>query len=220
MRVAAPVVVASCVALGLMAGAGAQEGGRVPTFEQAAEALAARVREAAPGLHVELNRASPEDLGWRAARPRTPARALVIMAPSGAARAYGLLPRAGTYTPEPDGPAQFVAVGPDLVVVGAHQLLQVALTPDALEAARPALERASAPLRAWEEAAPGEVDTAFVRGRVERAVKRPHSVEVDVAPGGQVDLPAAWKAGHGAVVYRVLRADGRFVAPTIAIAPR
>lgn len=223
MRVASrgrprPLLLALC-SLALALPAPAQEEARVPTFAEAVDALLRQVRAAAPeGLHVELDEATPEEVGWRASRPSTPARVLVVMHRNGAARALGLLPRAGGYTPGPEG--RVVAVGPDLVVVEASQRLQVALTLEARQAAAPALEQATAPVRAWQEEVPGEVDASFVRGALQRAVRRPHCVEVDVAPGGQVDLPAAWKAGHEALVYRVLREDGAFVAPRVAVAPR
>lgn len=192
---------------------------RVPTFDQAVTALVERVRQAAPdGVTIELNEATPADLGWRASGKDTPARALVIMTPSGAARVFGLLPRVGTYTPEPDGPASVVTIGPDLVVVGASQLLQVALTLEEVEKARPALDRASAPILAWEQDVTGDVDTSFVRGTVASAKKRASYVLVDVAAGGSVDLPAAWKAGVPALVYRIVSEE--FVPPTIVIAPR
>jgi hypothetical protein len=217
VRVAPLVVVSLSIALACSAFAQGED--RVPTFNQAVETLVQRVRQAAPdGVTIELNEATPADLGWRASGKDTPARALVIMAPSGAARVFGLLPRVGTYTPEPDGPASVITIGPDLVVVGASQLLQVALTMEELERARPALERASAPILAWEQDAPGNVDTSFVRGTVAAARRRAHYVAVDVAAGGSVDLAAAWKAGVPALVYRVVSEE--FVPPTIAIAPR
>lgn len=219
MRVAPLVAVPLSLSLALACSVFAQGGGRVPTFNQAVEALVERVRQAAPdGMTIELNEATPEDLGWRASGKDTPARVLVIMAPSGAARVYGLLPRVGTYTPEPDGPASVVTIGPDLVVVGASQLLQVALTMEEVERARPALDRAAAPILAWEQEVTGDVDTSFVRGTVADAKKRAHYVAVDVAPGGSVDLAAAWKAGVPALVYRVVSEE--FVPPTIVIAPR
>lgn len=193
----------------------AQEEARVPTFAQAVDDLVQRVRAAAPeNLHIELNEATVEDLAWRASRKDTPARALVVMHPNGAARVFGLLPAEGSYTPEPMARG-LVAIGPGVVVVDASHRLMVALTLQDMEAARPALERAVAPIRAWQQETPGEVDTSFVRGEVQRVVAHPYYVEVDVAPGGEVDLAAAWKAGHTALVHRVLRADGAFVAPTV-----
>lgn len=219
MRVATKLALGSLALTIALAPAVAQED-RVPTFNEAVDALVAQVRAVAPErLHIELNEATPEELGWRASREGTPARVLVVMHPNGAARVFGLLPGRGTYTPLPEGRG-VVAIGPGLVVVDAAQQLQVALTLQELEVARPALERAVAPIRAWEQEAPGDVDTSFVKGGVRHATKRPYCVEVDVAPGGQVDLAAAWKAGHTAVVYRVLREDGAFVAPTVALAPR
>ncbi len=215
MRVAPLVVALSLLTCSVFA----QGDSRVPTFDEAVNALVQRVRQAAPdGVTVELNEATPEDLGWRASGKDTKARALVIMTPNGAARVFGLLPRVGTYTPEPDGPASVVTIGPDLVVVGASQLLQVALTLEEVEKARPALDQAAAPILAWEQAMAGGVDTSFVRGTVARARKLAHYVVVDVAAGGSVDLAAAWKAGVPAVVYRIV--SDEFVPPTIVIAPR
>lgn len=221
MRTSMSLALSSAISLSLApALAVAQEEARVPTFTEAVDALVARVKAAAPErLHVELNEATAEELGWRGPREDTPARVLVVMHPNGAARVFGLLPAQGTYTPLPEARG-VVAVGPGLLVVDAAQQLQVALTLQELEAARPSLERATAPLRAWTQDAPGEVDTSFVRGEVRRVARRPYAVEVDVAPGGAVDLAAAWKAGHTALVYRVLAADGSFVAPTIAFAPK
>ena len=221
MRIAPFVVFPLSVALSLASSCSvfAQGDDPVPTFNEAVEALVLRVRQAAPaGMTIELNEATPADLGWRASGKDTPARALVIMAPSGAARVFGLLPRVGTYTPEPDGPASVVTIGPDLVVVGASQLLQVALTMEEVEKAKPALDRASAPILAWEADVTGDVDTSFVRGTVATAKKRAHYVLVDVSPGGSVDLAAAWKAGVPAVVFRVV--SDEFVPSTIVIAPR
>lgn len=194
---------------------------RVPGYLEAVDALVAAVKGAAPeGVSVELNEAVPSDLGWRAA-DGTPARALVIMAPSGAARVFGLLPREGTYAPDPDGRPQFVAAGPALLVVGASQLLQVALTLEELQAAKPALDRACAPITALAEAPEAPLDaSAFVKGEVARAVKREHHVEVDVKAGGTIDVAAAHRAGHAVVVHRVLSKDGSFVPPTISIAAR
>lgn len=221
MRSSRSLVFSFAFALALaLAPALGQEEAAVPTFTEAVDALVRQVREAAPErLHIELNEATPDELGWRASVEGTPARVLVIMHPNGAARVLGLMPAAGSYAPSSEG-RSVVAIGPGLLVVDASQRLQVALTFQEYEVARPALERAAAPLRAWAQEVPGDADTSFVRGEVQRATRRPYCLEVDVAPGGQVDLPAAWKAGHTALVYRVVRPDGAFVAPRVAFAPR
>lgn len=196
----------------------AQEEARVPTFTEAVDELVRQVRAAAPErTHVELNETTPEELGWSSSRKGTPARVLVVMHPNGAARVFGLMPASGTYTAGPEARG-VAAVGPGLLVVDASHHLQVALTLQELKAARPALERAVAPIRAWSQDTPGDVDTSFVRGEVQRAAAHPYYLELDVAPGGHVDLPAAWKAGHTALVHRVLRPDGAFVAPTVSFA--
>lgn len=220
MRSSRSLVFSFALALAL-APALAQEEAAVPTFTEAVDALVRQVREAAPErLHVELNEATPEELGWRSSVEGAPARVLVIMHPNGAARVLGLMPATGGYAPSSEG-RSVVAIGPGLLVVDASQRLQVALTFQEYEVARPALERAAAPLRAWaQEVTGGDADTSFVRGEVQRATRRPYCLEVDVAPGGQVDLAAAWKAGHTALVYRVVRPDGAFVAPRVAFAPR
>lgn len=192
----------------------------VPAFQEAVDALVEAMRQAAPeGVTIEVNEALPVDLGWRSSQPDAPARAIVVMAPSGAARVFGLMPREGTYTPDPEGRPQVVTLGPALVVVGASQLLQVAMTLEEMQAAKPALDAASAPITAWQEEQEADVSTAFARGEIARIVSYAHHVEVDLKAGGSVDLPAAWKAGHTAIVHRVLSKDGTFVAPTISIAP-
>lgn len=217
MRAVLPCLVVLALA---SSGLAQEEERRVPGFQEAVDALVEQVREAAPeGITVEVNEALPVDLGWRASQANTPARVLVIMAPSGAARVFGLLPREGTYTPDPQGKPQLVAVGPALVVVGASQLLQVAMTLDELKAAKPDLDAASAPVTAWQEEQEADVKTSFVRGEVARVTPCAHHLAIDLKPGGSVDLPAAWKAGHTVIVHRVLPADGSFVPPTVSIAP-
>jgi hypothetical protein len=225
MRIAS-LVPALLVALGaalVTAAARAQEEAAMRPFPQAVEALADAVRKAAPdGVTVTLEEATPAVLGWRASREGAPARVLTIMARSGVSRSYGLLPAEGEYTPLPDRPALVVTVGPDLAVVQAAGHGHAAATLDAVEAARPLLDRAAAPIDAWEaEEAGRQVEAkTFVTGAVERVVVHPHYVALDVAHGGSVDRSAAWRAGQRALVWRVLASDGAFVAPTISFAPR
>jgi hypothetical protein len=193
-----------------------------PVFDEAVKAVTEAVKQAAPErVRVDVEETTVEALGWRASRARCPARVLSIMTPSGAARAFGLLPREGTYTPLAGETQQLITIGPDLVIVLASRAPATALTLEAVEAARPLLDRASRPLFALDElpGAPPEVDArAFVRGTIERVDAHPYYLAVDLARGGSVDLAAAWRAGQRALVWTV-RGEG-FVPPTISFAPR
>ena len=216
MRVASrgrprPLLLALC-SLALALPAPAQEEARVPTFAEAVDALLRQVRAAAPeGLHVELDEATPEEVGWRASRPSTPARVLVVMHRNGAARALGLLPRAGGYTPGPEG--RVVAVGPDLVVVEASQRLQVALTLEARQAAAPALEQTeTAASQDAGEVLPPRADPV---GGAARPSGIGPKLEYDPGEDDMVS-PDAW----GNQSLELARPSGEWVKEKIADAPK
>lgn len=201
----------------------------VPAFDDAVRALVEEMtRGAPPGVTVDTEDATPAALGWRASAAAARARTVVCWAPSGACRAYGLMTREGIYEPLPPEPGaafrpDLVAIGPDLVCVRAP-VPPVGLTREAIEAARPLLDRADARIRAWASPIDGPVPAVLppsLQGVVRATYYRSY-VTADLAdpPRTPLDLAAVFAAGIGAVAYRYVREGSPPEPFTIAIRPR
>ncbi len=187
------------------------------TFDRAVEQLIEALKKAAPeGVTCDVHPTTPKELGWTAAAD-TPAWTLTLWTPSGAARAFGLLPRKGTYYPIEDKWPQLITIDAHLVIVSGPQP-EVALTLEAMEEAQPLLNTAAASINS---AAQGEEIPAaeWPKGLtdVRRVVKYAHYLEVELAPGQTLDENAIRALGRAAVAYRVRPMNGPPPAHTVEV---